>query len=526
MASTTLPLYTTVNGTTTASKIYLLGTTGDSSNELPYTNAAVYATDGALCAARAQFTSTQDASGTADNQPALIIGDVTSTHLEFDPNEIMAKASGTTVGTLNLNADGGNIILGKSNDTAYQVTVRPTTASSSTTTGALVVNGGAGIAGAVYTGSTITAADTIKVTKASGAVYSSVTRSDIGMTLSLCIGSTGTNQGLYSSGYYSGSAYTSGNKWIIYRASDGLTKAVDLSLTGTTASSSTSTGALIVAGGAGIAGNLYATNIYGTTKVYSGGTAVKTQQSAVSDPSASGTGITYITTISQNANGVITPTKSTVRSASASQSGVVTTGTQTFAGAKTFTSDITIARGGSSRYKYIYFDQAIDTHAGSILYDTGDATKITTGRFHFREYGPKATAGAASTGYYEAYRLPAVSTAGLSANANYDIITTKGPIIFYIKQYTYKYSIAANGTAEVTAGQFNVSTPSGYAPFAIRRVSTGSMSVHISGITPQNTTSSYSILAMRNVTSSALTPIAAIEIIYIKKALWDDSEVS
>lgn len=43
----------------------------------------------------------------------------------------------------------------------------------------------------------------------------------------------------------------------------------------------------------------------------------------VSDPTASGTGITYIATISQSAVGKITATKSTVRSASTSQTGVV-----------------------------------------------------------------------------------------------------------------------------------------------------------------------------------------------------------
>lgn len=42
----------------------------------------------------------------------------------------------------------------------------------------------------------------------------------------------------------------------------------------------------------------------------------------VSDPTASGTGITYIATISQGATGKITATKSTVRSASTSQTGV------------------------------------------------------------------------------------------------------------------------------------------------------------------------------------------------------------
>ena len=48
----------------------------------------------------------------------------------------------------------------------------------------------------------------------------------------------------------------------------------------------------------------------------------KTKQSAVSDPSADGTGIEFIDSISQDANGVITPHKKTVQTVSASTSGV------------------------------------------------------------------------------------------------------------------------------------------------------------------------------------------------------------
>ena len=55
------------------------------------------------------LTKTTDLSGTANNSPALRIGSVSGEHLEFDGNEIHAKATGTTVGTLNLNVDGGDI---------------------------------------------------------------------------------------------------------------------------------------------------------------------------------------------------------------------------------------------------------------------------------------------------------------------------------------------------------------------------------------------------------------------------------
>ena len=49
----------------------------------------------------------------------------------------------------------------------------------------------------------------------------------------------------------------------------------------------------------------------------------KTKQTAVADPSADGTGLTFIDSISQDANGEITPHKKTVQSASGSQDGLM-----------------------------------------------------------------------------------------------------------------------------------------------------------------------------------------------------------
>lgn len=49
----------------------------------------------------------------------------------------------------------------------------------------------------------------------------------------------------------------------------------------------------------------------------------KTKQSAVTDPSADGTGVDFIDSITQNANGEITAHKKTVQSASASQAGLM-----------------------------------------------------------------------------------------------------------------------------------------------------------------------------------------------------------
>lgn len=68
-------------------------------------------------------------------------------------------------------------------------------------------------------------------------------------------------------------------------------------------------------------------------------------QTAVSSPAASNTDISFIDTVSQDTQGKITATKKTVRDASASQSGVVSIGTQTFAGEKTLNDKTHFSKG-------------------------------------------------------------------------------------------------------------------------------------------------------------------------------------
>lgn len=74
---------------------------------------------------------------------------------------------------------------------------------------------------------------------------------------------------------------------------------------------------------------------------------VKVAMTAQESPTASGNTISFIDTVSQDADGTISATKKTVRSASTSQSGVVTTGEQSFAGSKTFTSSVKLGSAGS-----------------------------------------------------------------------------------------------------------------------------------------------------------------------------------
>ena len=99
---------------------------------------------GQLC-----LSKTTDVSGSASSEGALVIGTKTGEHLAVDTNEIMAKTSATAVGPLNLNYDGGNILMGV-NNTSYYVQIRSTAGSTSTTSGALRVGGGVGVGGAVY----------------------------------------------------------------------------------------------------------------------------------------------------------------------------------------------------------------------------------------------------------------------------------------------------------------------------------------------------------------------------------------
>lgn len=68
-------------------------------------------------------------------------------------------------------------------------------------------------------------------------------------------------------------------------------------------------------------------------------------QTAVPSPKVSNTDISFIDTVSQDTQGKITATKKTVRDASASQSGVVSTGTQTFAGEKTLNNKTHFSKG-------------------------------------------------------------------------------------------------------------------------------------------------------------------------------------
>lgn len=111
--------------------------------------------------------------------------------------------------------------------------------------------------------------------------------------------------------------------------------------------------------------------------------------------------------------------------ADATHAGLVSTGAQTLGGLKTMTLQNPSVFGENSRYKYVLFGQnGSEALTGSITYDSGNATNVTSGKFTFAEYSPKSTADTSSTGFYEYYQLPAVNV-GMAANVGYDILTNK-----------------------------------------------------------------------------------------------------
>lgn len=117
-----------------------------------------------------------DANGNAYNSPALVIGNKTAGHLEFDGNEIMSKASETTTASLLLNHDGGQVVIGPGGmSTTGVVTVGSGNAATSSTAGELIVNGGIAVSKASIFGNKITS-DTLTLTNTSAASHITFSR--------------------------------------------------------------------------------------------------------------------------------------------------------------------------------------------------------------------------------------------------------------------------------------------------------------------------------------------------------------
>lgn len=116
---------------------------------------------------------------------------------------------------------------------------------------------------------------------------------------------------------------------------------------------------------------------------------------------------------------------------------------QSFDGSENITGHFTMGN-TSSRYHYFYIKQhGTNNTVADIMYDSGNATNVTSGRWRFSEYSPNSTANNNTTGYTEIYYLPTV-TKGLTETATYNILTTKD----------LSFSITGNANTATSAGKW------------------------------------------------------------------------
>jgi hypothetical protein len=82
-----------------------------------YTSTAYLPLAGGTLTGRLIIDYSNDAAAATSSSGSLIIGSTSGEHISIDTNEIMAKSNGTTASNLNIQIDGGNIVLGKGGST-------------------------------------------------------------------------------------------------------------------------------------------------------------------------------------------------------------------------------------------------------------------------------------------------------------------------------------------------------------------------------------------------------------------------
>ena len=86
---------------------------------------------------------------------------------------------------------------------------------------------------------------------------------------------------------------------------------------------------------------------------------------------------------------------------------------------------------------------------------------------------------------------------------------------YQTKQYTYQYTIPANGDVMITGSDLGVSTPSGYTPVAITFYNTDDTNVYPIWLSAEATGSSW-VAILRSIVSSQLTHTFTVKILYLQ----------
>lgn len=86
------------------------------------------------------------------------------------------------------------------------------------------------------------------------------------------------------------------------------------------------------------------------------------------------------------------------------------------------------------------------------------------------------------------------------------------------KQYTYNYTVAADATLTITANDFGMANPSGYAVLCARSFSSAHPNVITRTLSPQNLANGTVVIA-KNVGSATASTVYTLQIIYIKESL-------
>jgi len=225
-------------------------------------------------------------SGQTEYLGGAVIGEDSSGNLN------LTTATGnrvTIASTSNVMATTGNVvtpyvlgnIVGQTGTFTTSVGITGTATSANTTSGALIVAGGAGIAGNLYVGTNTVITGTLGVTG-----DSTQTTGNIGGLQAKSIGNVTPGTYTFTTGNVAGlQAQVIGN---ITPGTAVFTTANSTiaNITGTTASTTNTTGALVVAGGVGIGGNIVAGATSGSVHALQGNLLIGPAQSSVSADSS------------------------------------------------------------------------------------------------------------------------------------------------------------------------------------------------------------------------------------------------